>query len=136
MDETYLKKFRNLVSTCPRPSVPWTELSASSSHSVEATRQLVSDFLYLVSGDQVSELLDDVLSPRQKDELPALGDLGDEKGSKRLAKLNWMLKRSPPMKPWTMRGRKDEGVTTIHYINTCFKLTQSSAHAYSTTQKY
>ncbi len=70
----------------------------------------MSDFLQLVSGDQVTQMLDDVLSARQKEALPALGDVGDEAGTKRLAKLNTILKKSPPLKPWTMRGKKDNAV--------------------------
>ena len=76
-------------------------------------RQLVSDFLQLVSGDQVPQLLDDVLSSRQKEDLPALGDLGDDLGTKRLAKLNTVLKKSPPLKPWSMRGKRDNAVRVL-----------------------
>ncbi len=73
----------------------------------------MSDFLQLVSGDQVPQLLDDVLSSRQKEDLPALGDLGDDLGTKRLAKLNTVLKKSPPLKPWSMRGKRDNAVRVL-----------------------
>ena len=59
---------------------------------------------------KVSQMLDDVLTSRQKEDLPALGDVGDDLGTKRLAKLNTILKKSPPLKPWTMRGKKDNAV--------------------------
>ncbi len=83
MEEGYFRKLRNLVSTCPKVSSSWTELAsgsrappAGSDNSYEATRRLVSDFLNLVSGGQVWQMLDDVLSPRDKEELPALGSVG------------------------------------------------------------
>ena len=81
-------------------------------------------------------MLDDVLSPREKEDLPALGSRGgfafkflfysrtsarkkgpllsgfsgDNNGSKRLIKLNGLLKKSPPLKPWTMRASVDSTV--------------------------
>ena len=113
MDEGHFRKLRNLVSTCPRPTLSWSEQAASSSAEnqtrLEATRRLVADFLQLVAGgDEVSRVLDDVLSPRQKDELPALGSIGDNSGSKRLAKLNTLLRKSPPLKPWSITRAKND----------------------------
>ena len=55
-------------------------------------------------------MLDDVLTPLEKEELPALGSLGDGSGSKRLTKLNSILKKSPPLKPWTLRNLGDSTV--------------------------
>jgi len=80
MDETHLKKFRNLVSSCPRLQ-PWKELS-SNGPAKEMLLALVADFLRLAAGgqDHVTTMLDEVLTPRQRDELPAIGDIGDESG--------------------------------------------------------
>ena len=52
LDDAFLRKFRNLVSTCPRPGLTWSELNRSpgKNEQVEATRRLVKDFLKLVSG--------------------------------------------------------------------------------------
>ena len=66
-----------------------------------------------ISGDDVTQLLDDVLSPREKDELPAIGSQTDTNGSKRLAKLNQILKKSPPLKPWTLRTMTEN---TVNYL--------------------
>ena len=83
VDENYFRKLRNLVSTCPKPGYSWGELAAgdktlpAADNSYEATRRLVADFLTLVSGGQVAAMLDDVLAPREKEDLPALGSLGE-----------------------------------------------------------
>ncbi len=118
MDEGHLRKLRNLVSTCPKPSLSWSEQAASSSADnqtrLESTRRLVTDFLQLVAGgDDVSRVLDDVLTPKQKDELPALGSLGDNSGSKRLTKLNSLLKKSPPLKPWSITRAKNDSTIRL-----------------------
>ena len=140
MDETFLKKFRNLVSTCPKSEMTWTELSDSPSSASQATadltRRLVSDFLQLVSGDEVSALLDDVLSPRQKEELPALGSQADRSGSKRLAKLNAILRKSPPLKPWTIRSKKDESVSSLEIWQWKFQMLSRSQEQFSWTFTY
>jgi len=108
MDETHLKKFRNLISSCPKVR-PWRDQQGSERNAVLA---LTADFLRLAAGgpDDVTALLDEVLTPRQRDELPAIGDVGDDNGVKRLSKLNTLLKKSPPLKPWTIRGKKDSSV--------------------------
>jgi hypothetical protein len=82
MDESHFRKLRNLISTCPKSICTWGELAtgsktlATADNSYEATTRLVHDFLNLASGGQVWQMLDDVLSPRDKKELPELGSLG------------------------------------------------------------
>ena len=83
VDENYFRKLRNLVSTCPKPDYSWGEFASgdktmpAADNSYEATRRLVADFLNLVSGGNVAAMLDDVLSPREKEDLPALGNRGE-----------------------------------------------------------
>ena len=111
MDEQVFRKLRNLISTCPKSKLPWTELTHRDHPGVEPIKKLVQDFLVLVSGDDVTTLLDDILSPRQKEDVPALGNLDDPKGSKRVQKLATLLKKSPPLNPWmTLSNKKDAAV--------------------------
>ena len=72
----------------------------------------MKDFLVLVSGDDITALLDEVLSPREKEAVPAIlgSKENDESGAKRLAKINSIVRKSPPLKPWTLRGKKDTAV--------------------------
>ncbi len=60
-------------------------------------------FLKLVSGGEVVALLNDVLHPGMKEDLPAASGFNDASGRKRLEKLNSLIQRSPPLKPWPLR---------------------------------
>lgn len=67
-------------------------------------------FLKLVSGGEISKMLNDVLHSSQKEPVPALGGVNDASGCKRLDKLNSFLQQSPALKPWSLREDADSKV--------------------------
>ena len=57
---------------------PWSELeNRASPEAIRDLSRLVLDFLTLVSGGQMVEMLGDILSPRQREDMPALDQLGE-----------------------------------------------------------
>lgn len=92
----------------------WSEFKLkASSNDIESMQRLVSEFLKVVSGGEISNLLNDVLSPPSKDALPALNHLGDEMGEKRLGKLNSLIQKSQPLKPWDQRNGNNQKVRKV-----------------------
>ena len=53
-------------------------------------------------------MLVDVLDTRKTQYLPACADIQDKSGSKRLEKLNTVLQKSSPLKPWTLRNHSNK----------------------------
>ncbi|TRY68452.1 hypothetical protein TCAL_04683 [Tigriopus californicus] len=102
MDETHMRKLKNIIFTAPkRSTIKWSEFKLkATSNEIESTQKLVAEFLQVISGGEPANLLNDVLSPPSKDALPALNHLGDEMGEKRLSKLNSLIQKSQPLKPW------------------------------------
>ena len=56
-------------------------------------------------------MLTDILDSNKTQSIPACADLDDRNGSKRLEKLNSVLQKSPPLKPWILRNHSNKVLT-------------------------
>ena len=64
----------------------------------------------VVSGDQTTKMLNDVLSQADKSALP---NFNDSTGEKRLVQLNNVIAKSHPLKPWVDRNQASKARHTI-----------------------
>lgn len=74
-------------------------------------------FLKLVSGGEVIAMLNDILHPSQRDQVPAVGGVTDVSGRKRLDRLSNIIQKSPPLKPWPLRENTDSKVHEKYFLN-------------------
>ena len=67
----------------------------------------------MVSGGDVIQMLGDILCTMEKDKIPGLSGVNDSSGYKRIDKLNEIVRKSPPLKPWPLRENKDSKVSIM-----------------------
>lgn len=79
---------------------PWTSVvSVYDERQVNELKELTRSFLNFVSGGEPSKILEACLSEQDKKQLLSAGT-----GRKRLEKLNDVVRRCQPLKPWTARN--------------------------------
>ena len=117
MDESTVKKLKNIISTCPKPDRTWSQVKHGDTEYFKNVKSVVYDFLQLASGGEVVKMLDEILPSDDRDKLPACAALNDNRGSKRLEKLNMVLRKSVPLKPWTLRTNPNAKVKFLAPIN-------------------
>ena len=61
-----------------------------------------------MSGGEVVEMLTDILEPNKTQLLPSCADAYDKSGNKRLEKLNSVIQKSSPLKPWVLRSHSNK----------------------------
>ena len=76
----------------------------------------------MVSGGDVIQMLGDILCTMEKDKIPGLSGVNDSSGYKRIDKLNEIVRKSPPLKPWPLRENKDSKVSKNCAIKLTYKL--------------
>ena len=67
----------------------------------------------MVSGGDVIQMLGDILCTMERDKIPGLSGVNDSSGYKRIDKLNEIVRKSPPLKPWPLRENKDSKVSKM-----------------------
>ena len=142
MNENTLKKIQNILIVCPKDGAScWTNLDEDQRNSVSQvvrlflkvkgfvpTTSLTSSstpyyfhirFSYWIkkvaSGNQATEMLNDILTSSAKQDLP---NFNDTAGKKRLARLTSLLDKTQPLKPWTERMQTSKVITNM--ANTFF----------------
>ena len=53
-------------------------------------------------------MLTDILEPSKTQSVPSCADVYDKSGNKRLEKLNTVIQKSSPLKPWVLRTHSNK----------------------------
>ena len=131
MNENTLRKIQNILIVCPKDGATcWTNLDEDQRNSVAQVVRLflkVKGFVpttslttftplisywikKVVSGNQATEMLNDILTSSAKQDLP---NFNDAAGKKRLARLTSLLDKTQPLKPWTERMQTSKVITNM-----------------------
>ena len=132
MNENTLRKIQNILIVCPKDGATcWTSLDADQRNSVAQVVRLFlkvkgfvvpttphTTFIRLISywikkvasGNQATEMLNDILTSSAKQDLP---NFNDTAGKKRLARLTSLLDKTQPLKPWTERMQTSKVITNM-----------------------